>query len=278
MKNFFNIPVDLKPNEKSYYERFVNISISKKLEKELEDMTERIKKTQKKYSPLFLNLARISTYLSTFSLIFTISSAFMDALRNYIVLGPILFGVFIVLHFACMILHKRRTKKLDNSEEIKQINIEGSKLIQRSYKELGINMPTTEMDVCLYYYYRKENGKTTPRFANGAYFLKEYAFQVNEDCLILADIYEAIKIPLSSIKSLTKKDKKIFFYGWNKSADYTNKEYKKYNLRNVRDSMFSVKGAYVLEVKVGGDKKEIILPPYEEKIEKIYKEINKIEQ
>ena len=215
MKNLFTLP--LEEGKGSSFEKYIVKNISKETENEINEMNVRINEFQKQYKRIFSKISSILLLISTFCFIVGIFS--IKGNITYAILGFVGFVLSLGLSFLCIFLEYRQSKKIQTSEEYLKLNNDAEEIIKKAYKELGVEKNNNGVDVYLYYYIEK-NGKITSGLPYKSLMVKEYVLYKDEEYFYLGDVYNVVRLPLPSIRGLSKHDNQFSFYGWSKKDSF----------------------------------------------------------
>lgn len=181
--------------------------------------------------------------------------------------APYLFyigAVAIVLFLYLLILEKVRAKKVVQSEEFKDFVSHVDETIERSMVELEIPMDAQVIDVFSFTYRINKKGEkkinTNPFFH---YMNTQLHVYVKDDCLCLADIYQEVAIPLSSLVEIRKINKRAITGGWNKEENVNQGRFKKYKMTVNNFGSIFIKPYYAVIINDPIGEFEFYVPCYD---------------
>ena len=269
MKNLFTLPIEPKENDVLFFKRYEVKTISKETMKEIEEMNMRITSFQKQYKKTYSKIYSVTSMLFMLCLFIGIISMFSEDKTK----GLVIFGlaiVFLITTIILMRLEIKSNKEIQESEEYTLLGVEGERLIQKAYDELGLVKDNNEVDIYLSYY-REKDGKFMTALPYSAFMSKEYLISKDDKNLILGDIYGVLNIPLNRIEGIEKIEHAFTFYGWNKKELPNSEEYKNYNIKNINNTMyFKSKDYYALKINASGMEVAIFIAPYDvEKVKRL---------
>ncbi len=151
-----------------------------------------------------------------------------------------------------------RAKKAGNSEAADRLRDRSDAIDAEAYSALGVPENAISLDL-LTSSYRVQNGveKNTVHTA--------FAFRawVADGCLCLADVENVVGIPLDSIAGLTRVERRVTFYFWNKKEPPRSEAYRQYRIRSTYLGAYTVKGVSVMHIQSEFGEYELLVPPYE---------------
>lgn len=269
MKNIFGVNTTDKSNIVYIDGKcFITRSVSPSLLEHLSRASENNEKLEKKAGlPAALNLVKSLSFI--LAIIFTIGILkadvpFDQAFENapVILIGaPVLFLVSVILK----IYEYFRIKKVGESQELTDHMNNLDELFSLAKNELGIPDNTVDIDVLFSRYIIKNNTIKSKPFGLCSHRNEQYMMYVEKNTLYIANMYDVMEIPLSSLGDATLSDKlrdRASFSQWNKSEAYNSEKYKKYKITlNNQGSYFC--GFYTVEIHDTKGDFCLLIPSYD---------------
>jgi hypothetical protein len=185
----------------------------------------------------------------------------------FFILLPISLAIWIALA-----LYKRyMTKKVTNSQELKDLQAEAVHIINDSKAQLGIPLDAIKIDT-LHYFYDEKNGNVKPKtYGSAQYFNMEMHAFSDQEAFYLGDLTRLFRFPLSDLKSIIQIDKPIGMDNWNKPESINSPHYSEYKIKANSTGALFFKPYFVLILKDQDNEDfSIIFPAYEkEALEKV---------
>ncbi|HHU55529.1 MAG TPA: hypothetical protein GXZ48_02400 [Acholeplasmataceae bacterium] len=250
----------------------VNDEQEKKLEKISEDLDKQIEDSMSLLN-IFYYISLIVGLLCLAGIIRSLFKVtFKEALRD----APVVFitgGFFLLVTLAIFIYKKIRSRMKEIGPEHEKFEHEILNAIEESKKLLNVPKDAEEIDVFVFHYKINKKGqvkiKTSPFFQ---YLITKAFLYIKNNDLCIANLYEEIKVPLSSIIGIKKINKKAFAYGWNKEEVYNSEKYKKYKIKENNLGTLFIKPYYSVLIDDPIGKYEFFVPCYD--IDKVVKLTN----
>ena len=105
--------------------------------------------------------------------------------------------------------------------------------------------------------------------------VKEYLLSKDDQYFYLGDVYNVIKLPLSSIKGFNKHESTFSFYGWSKKELPNKGIYKQYKIKPLNNMYFKIKDFYSLDLELNGEEVSIYFAIYDKDVVENILELNK---
>lgn len=174
-------------------------------------------------------------------------------------------GVCFIVWLILFILSIKKSKKVLDTDEAKNVADEINEKIEDMYDELNIPTDADNVDILIFQYVNK-NGEVVLKgnaLSMNLYLNTDMKVFVSNDCLCLADLESVYSIPLNELKRITTIPKKIMMPFWNKEEPFNKGRYKEYNIKKNQYESFFVKPYYILEIEHNDETWGIYFPPYE---------------
>lgn len=164
---------------------------------------------------------------------------------------------------ALWIAGRIRKKRVMQSPAVPYLTEEMNKAIARAKEDMEIPADAKCIDIFTCCYKVNAKGKIRYkgmcRYSNAEF----YAF-IRGACLCLSTLEFEASIPLATVLSLQRIDKRAEFCGWNKEKAFNAPEYKPYKIRANQFGILFVKPYFSLRISGSQGDFEILFPPYEE--------------
>ena len=174
------------------------------------------------------------------------------------VFGILLFG----FGAGCFITEYRKKRLVESSDEYKKAMKYIDELSQKSENYLNLPSEKTKVDI-FYYPYIIRDDKIKDSSAFKYLNTSHYLFEEN-GMLCLANNNTVYGIDKGLFKRMLCNVKKTSFSIWNKDKPHSAEEYKKYKIVLDHYGIYHVKNACSVQLETAdGEKREIVIPPYE---------------
>ncbi|MDE6201326.1 MAG: hypothetical protein K2M47_05580 [Clostridiales bacterium] len=277
MDNLFKFNV--KTGE-SDYKKYIVRSVSDETSVKHDSSLDGLKNMQKASQlPLWLRIIQMLCGLTAICLLGGVLNAFaksigdepFDVMWNrfvgngvivMIVVGVICLAVAIALH----VWERKRTKRVESSDEYKAAIDECDNVNNSSYDELGVPSDADSIDVLCFPYKLSRKGKEKNGCQFAQYIPISYKIFKQDDDLYFADVSDLIKVPLSAVTGANYVPKRVMFYGWTKDDTFNSPKYKPYKIRANNFGALFMKGYISVSLLLDGEQKEIVMPLYEQDV------------
>lgn len=285
MENLFKFNVKTK---ESAYDKYVVRSVSDETSSKQDSSYDELKKFEKESKlPLWLRIIQLLCYLVSLCLLGGLLSAFAKGMGKesfasmwkrfvgngaiiMIVVGVVCLAVAVALH----IWERKRTKRVESSDEYKTVIADCNNIHSDSYEELGVPSDADSLDVLCFPYKLNRKGKEKNGCQFAQYVPIDYKIFKQDDNLYFADVNDLIQIPLSAVTGASYVPKRVAFYGWNKDDKLNSEKYKPYKIRANNYGALFMKGYISVNLLLDGEQKEIVIPLYEQEVIEKYIPVN----
>lgn len=181
--------------------------------------------------------------------------------------GPLFFillPVSLIVWIALALYKRYMTKKVTNSQELKDLQTEAIRIIDESKSQLGIPLDAIKIDT-LHYFYDEKKGNIKPKtYGSAQYFnIEMHAFS-DQEAFYLGDLTRLFRFPLNRLKSIIQIDKLIGMDNWNKPESINSPHYSEYRIKANSTGALFFKPYFVLILKDQNNEDfSIIFPSYE---------------
>lgn len=269
MKNLFSFNLNNEDEElfSPVLKKCTLREIDKEFSKKQDETAKKMDELEKKWTlPGWLAVVRVVAILLGAMLFVTVINTLSERGKEafsspatviFLVVGILLVG----FGAACFVIEGTKKKKVENSDEYKNLISYAEGLLKSSEEELKI--PTDRICVDVFYYpYEEKDGKEKKvalfKYLNHQLFL----FKEN-DCLCLADASVVFGIKLEYIKKIVKIPGSVAFAGWNKEESRGSEKYKPYRIHEDKLGILYTKNTVSIQLDIDGEEYEIVIPPYE---------------
>ena len=274
MKNLFSFNIEETSGFAGGFETaapYVLREASSSHQKNQQKIADKMDELEKKWSlPTWLNYIKIisvgvGAMLLSCVLMILIGVGFSAAFSSGWFIVCFIFGLLLFgLGIACFVIEYKRKKKVEDSDEYKEAMKYIDELTKKGEEYLHLPEEKTKVDVFFYTYVLRD-GKTKDNSAFKYLNMSLYLFEEGEK-LCLATNNTVYGIDKSAFKRMLQNPKKTSFSVWNKEAAHTSEEYKDYKITLDHYGTYHVKNVTsVIFENEDGNKREIVIPPYEAK-------------
>lgn len=162
------------------------------------------------------------------------------------------------------ILEKKKIKSVVESDEAKVVSEALKQSIDACYETMGVPSDAVGVEVLMSRY--KSVGGSTELSGIGSFAFVNLITKMykKDDMLCFADIEHVYSLPLSSLKSITMKEKKSLLPYWHKGEDISSEKYKGLGISvDSKTGGFYIKSYYILKLEINNEEWGIYFPCYE---------------
>lgn len=169
-----------------------------------------------------------------------------------------------VVALALLVAGFFRKKRVTESAAMPYIAAEAERTVARAKEDLHIPADAARTDILICYYKITKNGRVRYKKFPCLYTNHEFFVYVRGDSLCLSTLEFVAEVPLTSIRSLRRVEKRAEVFGWNKEQSFRSQQFKPYKLRASQFGTFFLRQYFSLTVSGSHGDFEILFPPYEE--------------
>lgn len=170
-----------------------------------------------------------------------------------------------IIYFIIFAIRRNKQKKVCEDPQTASAVRNAENTNQELYYKLGVPDDAPTMDVLMFFYKLKKGNAVMYEKDLNAYTNFIMRVFITDTSLCFSDISNVYSVPLEDIRNIRTVDNKVICMAtWNKDDPYTDKKYKKYDIKENNVGLLWVKGYCVLEFEHDGEDWEVWFPPYEE--------------
>ncbi len=171
-------------------------------------------------------------------------------------------GIATIVFFAMLIWEKLRSRQVDATGDPEHAATRIDRAAEEIYAALGVPTDAPEVDVLMGFYKLKRGEMKQTSAAAFNYMNLNMRIFVEGDRLCLADRDEVYGLPLDSLRSIERVNKRFAMPFWFKDEPINAPKYKPYKV-SPNNGVFTVKGYIVLKLESDGEEWGIYFPGYE---------------
>ena len=172
-------------------------------------------------------------------------------------------GAALLVSLGLFVYGRKRSKSVGESAVAAEFVQDANEVMEKAKEALQIPEDAKEMDVFLFPYRVKKNGKAVQASFGAKFINKELYVYRKGDFLCFTSLEEEVSIPITSFIAIYRINKSAVFSGWNKTEPFRSPKYKPYKVRMNNYGMFFVKPHYSIRISGSEGDFEILIPSYE---------------
>lgn len=267
MKNIFGIRKEKGYDYELSADQFKVKHITLELEKKLNETSNWMQALNKKSKlPGGLNFLKTFGFVAFLVIVFNLYRADTSLEEAYQNASYIFYigGFSLLLSVSLYVYEKFLKKSTINEEAVHEMKKKVDVVLDETLAYLEIPNDAVSIDVLSYTYKLNDEGNEVINTSKMFQYMNQPLYiYIKDDMLIFADHFSVYAISVEAISSVTKIDKKIMVYGWNKDISFKEEPYKAYKIRANQFNALSIKPYYQINISDISGEYCFYIPNYE---------------